>query len=60
MSQMNERFIAGTLLVIGVVMLIVMVTKGVIDDSWRYQIQDHGCAEFYLDQNYDRQWHWTK
>lgn len=29
------------------------------DDSWREQITNHGCAEFYLDTNHDRQWHWT-
>ena len=29
-----------------------------IDDSWRHQIVQHGCAEYYLDDNHDRQWRW--
>lgn len=33
-------------------------TKQSGDNSWRDQISDHGCAEYYLDQNHERQWRW--
>jgi hypothetical protein len=29
-----------------------------IDDSWREQIEQHGCGGFYLDSNRVRQWDW--
>lgn len=29
-----------------------------IDEYWQDQIVKHGAAEYYLDQNYHRQWRW--
>ena len=31
-----------------------------VNDSWRQQIVDHGCAGWYLDGNSVKQWNWSK
>ena len=41
------------------VLIFIAVTNGK-DDSWREQIVSHGAATYYLDQNHERQWNWTK
>jgi hypothetical protein len=55
---MSDSFLSGaTIASIAWFIFYALLSSG-IDDSWRHQIADHGCAEFYLDQNKDRQWHW--
>jgi len=54
----NDGFVAGVILTALIFSLVVCWQKKEIDDSWQHQIEAHGCAEFYLDANKDRQWHW--
>jgi len=55
---MNDGFIPGVICAAGLMSLFWFMTQEVTNNSWRQQIADHGCAEFYLDQNHDRQWRW--
>lgn len=51
-------FLVGILAGIGVTILVWGETQQATNDSWRYQIVEHGCAEYYLDKNHERQWRW--
>ena len=46
--------IISTILIAGIVLIFIVMSlayfNNKIDDSWRQQIADHGCAEFYLDE----------
>lgn len=57
---MNEGFIPGVLLTFFLMAMLWSASVFMMNDSWRQQIADHGCAEFYLDQNHDRQWKWKE
>lgn len=55
---MDQGFVVGIIMTaVTLVMFFAWVAK-LTDDSWRDQIVAHGCAEYYLDENHDRQWRW--
>lgn len=55
---MNDGFVPGVVMTALLFFVILGFLRSGLDDSWRHQIADHGCAEFYLDQNNERQWNW--
>ena len=58
MSDEASAFWAGVILTLIPLVFLFGWFGSMADDSWRHQIADHGCAEFYLDQNHERQWNW--
>ncbi len=49
-----------TLVLVMSLILGLAMFNGGIDNSWRDQIVQHGCAEYYLDGKNDRQWRWKE
>ncbi len=54
----------ATFVIIAVILIFVVMGlaafNGGIDNSWREQIVQHGCAEYYLDGKNERQWRWKE
>lgn len=54
MSGNSDGFWAG--LIVGV--LIMSAILSFLNSGWRREAVDRGKAEYYLDQNQNRQWRW--
>lgn len=54
----DDGFLPGVIFTAIISFVILFWIKQAIDDSWRHQAENHGCAEFYLDSNRERQWRW--
>lgn len=55
---MNDGFWPGVIVTAMLMSLVFAFSQQQTNRSWRDQIADHGCAEYYLDDNHDRQWRW--
>lgn len=56
----DDGFIPGLIVATVFWLFVAGITIPTINDSWRQQIVDHGCAGWYLDSNSKKQWNWSK
>lgn len=55
---MDEDFVAGLIFASIAWILILWFVTTETNNSWKDQIEAHGCGGYYLDTNRVKQWNW--